>query len=264
MPDLVDWLSTQGHRPLALASTARVLRLKASTVTVQQLVRRADLIVAIGGDGTLLQAARLVGPREVPIMGVNVGGLGFLTEFGLEEAREGISQFHHGHHVEERRMLLTCRCGRRTSYALNDCAMNMNPSGRVIEVAVRSDRLFVNRFVGDGIVVATPTGSTAYSLAAGGPVVHPTMQAILLTPLCPHALAARPIVLPGDAKVRLELTPSSEASILSLDGQIRWPVKPGTTVHISRARFCIRLVTPRRKTYFQILRDKLKWSGSPV
>lgn len=264
VPDFVRWLAAEGCRPLVPENVARVLRLKAFAVPADSLARRADLVVAIGGDGTLLRAARLVGPRETPIMGVNVGGLGFLTEFSLDEARAGVSQFRRGLHLEERRMLLTCRCDRRTGFVLNDCALNMGTSGRVIEVLVRSNRVFVNRFVGDGIVIATPTGSTAYSLAAGGPVVHPTMQAILLTPLCPHALAARPVVLPGDSKVQLELTPGSEAATMSLDGQTRWPVSPGRRVHISRARFCVRLVTPRTKTCFQILRDKLKWSGSPA
>uniref|UniRef100_A0A7C4CE85 NAD kinase n=1 Tax=candidate division WOR-3 bacterium TaxID=2052148 RepID=A0A7C4CE85_UNCW3 len=264
VPDFVQWLAAQGCRPLLADTAARALRIRAFAVAERHLVSRTDLVVAIGGDGTLLRAARLVGARETPIMGINVGGLGFLTEFSLQEARDGILQFRRGRHVEEHRMLLKCRCGKRTGYVLNDCALNMGASGRVIEVLVHSDRLFVNRFVGDGIVIATPTGSTAYSLAAGGPVVHPTMQAILLTPLCPHALAARPVILPGDAKVQLELAPGSEAATLNLDGQTRWPVQPGRPVVLSRARFCVRLVTPQNKTCFQILRDKLKWSGSPV
>lgn len=264
VPEFVRWLETQGLHPFVADTAARALNLSAYAVPSERLVRRSDLVVAVGGDGTLLRAARMIGARETPIMGINVGGLGFLTEFGLEEAKDGISQFCRGLHVEEHRMLLTCRSGRRSGYVLNDCALNMGASGRVIEAIVRSDRVFVNRFIGDGIVIATPTGSTAYSLAAGGPVVHPAMHAILLTPLCPHALAARPIVLPGEAKVLLELTQNSEEAVLSLDGQTRWPVRPGGQVSVSRARFCVRLVTPRGKTCFQILREKLKWSGSPA
>jgi len=264
VPDFVCWLLAEGLRPVVARSTARALRLKVASAPSELLVRRADLVIALGGDGTLLRAARLVGQRQTPIMGVNLGGLGFLTEFGLDEARDGVAAFRRGRHREERRMVLRCRRGARSGFVLNDCALNMGQSGRVVEVLVRSGRTFVNRFVGDGIVVATPTGSTAYSLAAGGPVVHPTMEAILLTPLCPHALAARPIVLPGDARVELELAPESEPAALSLDGQTRWPVTPGRPVRITRARFSVRLVTPRARTCFQILRDKLKWSGSPV
>jgi len=197
-------------------------------------------------------------------MGVNLGGLGFLTEFATGAARRGIRAFVRGRHCEERRMVLACTCGMRTGYALNDCALNMGPSGRVIEVVCRKGRTFVNRYVGDGVVVATPTGSTAYSLAAGGPVVYPTMEAMLLTPLAPHALAARPLILPADVEVELELTRGSEPAVLNLDGQQRQRVVPGRTVRIARAGFVVRLVTPTEHGYFAILRGKLKWSGSQV
>jgi NAD+ kinase len=195
-------------------------------------------------------------------MGVNLGGLGFLTEFSADEAKAGIEDFCCGTHTEERRMVLACRYGRRSGFALNDIAVNMGTANRAIELVAGSGGVLVTRYVGDGVVVATPTGSTAYSLAAGGPVVYPTMQAILLTPLSPHALASRPMILPPDAKVELELSRRSESAILNLDGQERWIIKPGRPLHISRAGFTIRLVTPKGKTYFQILRDKLKWTGS--
>jgi NAD+ kinase len=195
-------------------------------------------------------------------MGVNLGGLGFLTEFSTEEAQPGIEDFCRGTHTEERRMVLACRYGHKSGFALNDIAVNMGPANRAIELVAGSGGVLVTRFVGDGVVVATPTGSTAYSLAAGGPVVYPTMQAILLTPLSPHALASRPMILPPDAKVELELSRRSESAILNLDGQERWMIRPGRPIRISRAGFTIRLVTPKGKTYFQILRDKLKWTGS--
>ncbi|MBM3315734.1 NAD(+)/NADH kinase, partial [candidate division WOR-3 bacterium] len=261
VPGLCRWLRSRGHEPVLATSTARAFKVDVESMPSARLVHRVDLVVALGGDGTLLRAARLVGPREVPVMGVNLGGLGFLTEFSLAEARAGIADFTRGRHREERRIVLTCRSGRRAGIALNDCALNMGPAGRVVEVVVRSGRTFVNRFVGDGIVVATPTGSTAYSLAAGGPVVYPTMSALLLTPLCPHALAARPLVLPGDAAVELQLSRRSDSAMLNLDGQERWPLRPGGSVAVRVADFAVRLVAPRSKTYFQILRDKMKWSG---
>jgi NAD+ kinase len=210
----------------------------------------------------MLRAARLVGNRDVPIMGVNLGGLGFLTEFSVEEAQAGIEAFCQDNHTEERRMVLACGYGRKAGFALNDIAVNMGPANRAIELVASSGGVPVTRFIGDGVVVATPTGSTAYSLAAGGPVVYPTMDAILLTPLSPHALASRPMILPGDARVELELSRRSESAVLNLDGQERWIVRPGQPIRISRAGFTIRLVTPKGKTYFQILRDKLKWTGS--
>jgi NAD+ kinase len=262
VPGLVRRLKAEGHTPILTTGTARFLGVKSESRPSAELVKDVDLVVAFGGDGTLLRAARLVRDRDVPIMGVNLGGLGFLTEFSADEAQAGIAAFCHGNHAEERRMVLACRYGTRSGFALNDIAVNMGPSTRVIELVARSGGVLVTSFVGDGVVVATPTGSTAYSLAAGGPVVYPTMDAILLTPLSPHALGSRPLILPGDAEVELELSRRSETAVLNLDGQERWIVKPGRPVRVSRAGFTIRLVTPKDKTYFQILRDKLKWTGS--
>jgi NAD+ kinase len=260
---LVRWLESNGHEPLACTAPAR-LSLGRIACSQRQLVRQAELVVALGGDGTLLRAARLVGRRETPVMGVNMGGLGFLTAFSTREARAGITAFTRGRHQEEARVVLACRYGSRLGFALNDCCINMGPSGRVIKVIVHSGGKFVNSFVGDGIVVATPTGSTAYSLAAGGPVVFPTMQAILLTPVAPHALAARPLILPAEAEIELETGTDSGPAVLNLDGQQRWPVRPGRPVRISRADFCVRLVVPGHKSYYRILREKMKWSGSRI
>ena len=264
VPELVRRLRSAGHEPLLSTGTARLLQLGSGSCPANGLARRADLVVACGGDGTMLRAARLVGNRDVPIMGVNLGGLGFLTEFSAEEAQAGIEDFCRGSHAEEQRMVLACRYGRKSAFALNDVAVNMGSANRAIELVASSGGVLVTRFVGDGVVVATPTGSTAYSLAAGGPVVYPTMDAILLTPLSPHALASRPVILPGDARVELELSRRSESAVLNLDGQERWEIRPGRPIRISRADFTVRLVTPKDKTYFQILRDKLKWTGSQL
>lgn len=261
---LVTWLHEEGHEPLLSAGTARALRVRATTLSEPRLARAADLVVALGGDGTLLRAARAVGAAGTPVMGVNLGGLGFLTEFSTDEARAGIRRFCRGRHREEPRLVLEVRAGRRHGFCLNDCAVNMGASGRVIKVNARSGASFINRYVGDGVVVATPTGSTAYSLAAGGPVVHPALDAILLTPLCPHALAARPLILAPGTVLTLELVPDSDPALLNLDGQQRWRLAPGATVSVTRAPHALRLVTPRTRTWYRILRDKLKWSGGRV
>ena len=252
VPELARWLRSAGHEPLLSVGAARA----------PKPANKVDLVVAFGGDGTLLRAAHMVAGRDIPIMGVNLGGLGFLTEFSTDEARAGLEDFCHGRHTEERRMVLACTYGSNSGFALNDIAVNMGPANRAIELVAGSGGVLVTRFVGDGVVVATPTGSTAYSLAAGGPVVYPTMEAILLTPLSPHALASRPMILPADAKLEFELSKRSESAVLNLDGQERWTIKPGRPLRISRADFTIRIVTPKGKTYYQILRDKLKWTGS--
>lgn len=262
VPAFASWLESRGHKTLTLSGLN--LRLRARRLTPGRLVRESDLVVALGGDGTLLRAARMVGRLDRPIMGINLGELGFLTEFSTAEARAGIRAFERGRFTEEHRMVLDCRYRSRHGFCLNDCAVNMGTAGRVIEVIARAAGSFVNRFVGDGVVVATPTGSTAYSLAAGGPVVHPAMQAMLLTPLAPHALAARPLILPADTKLELVLSPDSDPAILNLDGQRRWRITPNQPVRITRADFFIRLVTPRHRSYYSILRDKMKWSGSQV
>ena len=264
VPGFSKWLKDEGHEPVVSTPAPRDVRLKLGRVSPARFAKAVDLVVALGGDGTLLRAARKIGDSGTPVMGVNLGGLGFLTEFSTAEARKGISAFGRGKHAEEPRMVLECRCGRRRGFALNDCAVNMGRAGRVIKITARTGASFINRFSGDGVVAATPTGSTAYSLAAGGPVVHPAMDAILLTPLAPHALAARPLILPPDIELSLELDPKSDPARLNLDGQQRWQLKPGSVVRLTRAGFHVRLVVPRNKTYFRILRDKLKWSGSQV
>ncbi|MEO0019060.1 MAG: NAD(+)/NADH kinase [candidate division WOR-3 bacterium] len=259
VPKLVRWLEGQGAELIVLDLPAKGLGAKPAD---KERIKAADLVVALGGDGTLLRAVRMIGKAEKPIMGVNLGGLGFLTAFSINAARAGIKGFIRGDYAEERRMLLSARLGRRVGYALNDCAVNMGPSGRVVEISVYWKERFVNKFSGDGIVVATPTGSTAYSLAAGGPVVFPTMSAFVLTPLCPHALAARPVVLPADEPVVMELTGKSQKAIVTLDGQNRWLIRLGEHLTIRRADFAVRLVVPKGECYFDILRNKLKWSGS--
>ncbi len=260
VPKFVQWLEKQKSELIVVDSPPKGLRLP--KCADKEMIEKADLVVALGGDGTLLRAARMIGRSEKPIMGVNLGGLGFLTAFSITAARAGVKGFMRGDYAEERRMLLSAHLGKRVGYALNDCALNMGFSGRVVEVSVYWKKRFVNKFIGDGIVVATPTGSTAYSLAAGGPVVFPTMFAFVLTPLCPHALAARPVVLPADEAVVMELTGKSQGAIVSLDGQDHWLIKPGVRLTVSRADFSVRLVVPKDGCYFEILRSKLKWSGS--
>ncbi len=261
VPELIHWLKENGFDVSLADKPAMGIR------HFRKGIKDVDLMVALGGDGTLLRAVQIVGERETPIMGVNLGGLGFLTEFSTGEARQGIRDFARGKFGEERRMVLACQMidgagQKKMGYALNDCAVNMGPSGRVVEVVLNWQGQFLNKFVGDGVVVATPTGSTAYSLAAGGPVVYPTMTALVITPLCPHALTARPIVLPGDGTVELELTGKSEEAVVTLDGQHRWVFHRGDRLTVTRAKHAVRLVVPKKKSYFAILRKKLKWSGS--
>lgn len=258
--DLIQFLVSKKIIPLLEISAASQLHQTKIAATDKEIVNSADLIIALGGDGTLLRTARLVGKKEIPIMGVNLGGLGFLTEFSGNEVRTAVADFLNNKYREENRMALMISYKKEKFYALNDCAINMGLDGRVIEVILSRDATFICKLVADGVVVATPTGSTAYSLAAGGPIVFPTMQAILITPLCPHILSARPLVVPASDTLSLELGSRSEKAVLVIDGQERREIKFGEKVVVSQADYYIRLVAPKQKSFYEILRTKMKWS----
>jgi NAD+ kinase len=260
---LLSYLEQKEIEPLLETETANFLKCRHKGVTQSEIVNLAQLIIALGGDGTLLRAARMVGTKETPIMGVNLGGLGFLTEFSVEEVKQALDDFLSGKHREEPRMVLSVQFRGEDFFALNDCSINMGPSCRVIETIIYTDSSYVTRFVADGLVIATPTGSTAYSLAAGGPIIFPTMAAILITPLCPHALAARPLVLPAEESITVELERNSEPAILIVDGQERREFRPGEKITCRKATHKVRLVVPKNKSYYEILRSKMKWSGKP-
>jgi NAD+ kinase len=246
--------------PLLETPAAQVLKQTKNIATDKEILNSADLIIALGGDGTLLRTARLVGNKEIPIMGVNLGGLGFLTEFAGSEVESAVSDFLNDKYREEKRMVLLVSYKKDKFYALNDCAINMGPDGRVIELILSRDSTFICKLIADGVVIATPTGSTAYSLAAGGPIAFPTMEAILITPLCPHILSARPLVAPASDTLTLELGMRTEQAILVIDGQERRVLKFGEKVRVSKADYYIRLIAPKKKSYYEILRTKMKWS----
>ncbi|MDH5683221.1 MAG: NAD(+)/NADH kinase [candidate division WOR-3 bacterium] len=261
--ELLNHLKRKGLEPLLESGVADNLKIGHEGIAGSDLAKSAQLVIALGGDGTLLRAARLIGDKGIPIMGVNLGGLGFLTEFSCEELEEALDDFLCAKHREEQRMVLLVKLRKERFFALNDCSINMGPSCRVIETIIYTDSSYVTRFIADGVVIATPTGSTAYSLAAGGPIVFPTMEAILITPLCPHALAARPLVMPADETMTVELDKQSEPAILIVDGQERREFLPGEKVIFTKAAHKIRLVAPKNKSYYEILRSKMKWGGKP-
>jgi NAD+ kinase len=262
VPSLVRHLRLKGHDVVAERHVCRMLKLGCPSASDRGLAAGSDLVVALGGDGTLLRAARLVGRRGTPIIGVNLGELGFLTEFTYLQARSAVDGFLNGECREEQRMVLEVIHGPRRYFALNDVSINMGRSCRAIEVVLSVNNTYVTRFVSDGVVIATPTGSTAYSLAAGGPIVFPTLEAILITPLCPHALSARPLVAAPEEKIGIELgRKNTEPAPLVVDGQRRGFVQPGDRVVLQKTDFKVRLITPKKRSYYQILRNKMKWGG---
>ena len=225
---------------------------------------KADLVVVVGGDGTLLAAARLLGDRQVPILAINHGGLGFLTEVTLEEMYPAIERVLAGHFITEHRMMMdievTSTDKRGAAYrALNDVVINKGTISRMIELETRVDRQYVSRFRADGLIVATPTGSTAYNLSAGGPIVFPTMSAMIVTPICSHTLTNRPIVLPPGVKVEIVLASASDDVHITVDGQVGMRLEVNDKITVERSPMAVKLVAPADKNYFDVLRGKLKW-----
>ena len=225
---------------------------------------QADLIVVLGGDGTMLATSRLVGNSEAPILGVNYGGLGYLTDFRIEEMYTALEAILEGDFEVDRRVQLDAehfRDGRSLARGrvLNDIVINKAAIARIIEIEVSLNGLFVNSFRADGLIVATPTGSTAYNLSAGGPIVYPSMNAVVLTPICPFTLTNRPIVVPDRAEIELKLPGEHKGVLLTLDGQTGIPLNSGDTVTIRKSETTFNLVQPPNRNYFDVLRNKLKW-----
>jgi NAD+ kinase len=233
-------------------------------VGAEEFQKKADLIVVLGGDGTMISTARLIGNREVLVLGINYGSLGYLTEFRIEEMFSALEDILAGNYKTDRRVMLEIehQRGEKTlgkGRVLNDVVINKAVLARIIEIEVSLDELFVNNFRADGLIVATPTGSTAYSLSAGGPIVYPSMNAVVLTPICPFTLTNRPIVIPDTAEICLRLKNESDGVVLTLDGQIGYQMQTGDCVLIRKSLLTFNLVQPPNRNYFDVLRNKLKW-----
>ncbi|MGH7264865.1 MAG: NAD(+)/NADH kinase [Candidatus Rokuibacteriota bacterium] len=261
---LARWLAGQGRQVLVDRETGRLLDDGATAVERYELPGRVDLIVVLGGDGTLLSVARLVDGLDVPILGVNLGGLGFLTATTLEALYPTLEAVLAGDYTAEDRMLLGAALHRADEpavdyLALNDVVIAKGALGRLIDVEVSVEGQMVTAYRADGLIIATPTGSTAYNLSAGGPIVFPTMDAVILTPICSHALTNRPLVLPAAAPLEVSLLTDTPDVALLIDGQPGPAVRLKDVVRVRRAGARIRLIRDPQKTYFQVLRTKLKW-----
>ena len=224
----------------------------------------ADLAVVVGGDGTLLAAARLLGDRQIPIVAINYGSLGFLTEVTLDEMYPALERILSGDVVTEQRMMMDIRVSRRNTQvagyrALNDVVINKGTLSRMIDLEARVDGQYVSRFRADGLIVATPTGSTAYNLSAGGPIIFPTMGAMIVTPICSHTLSNRPLVLSEGVKIEITLRSAQDDVYVTVDGQVGLNLRMDDHLVVEKSRVAVRLVAPADKNYFDVLRGKLKW-----
>jgi NAD+ kinase len=229
-----------------------------------RLPGQVDVFAVFGGDGTLLYAARLAAGSATPILGINLGSLGFLTEVKLERMKPAFEALLSGNYHLEDRMLLKVEVFRNNELverymALNDAVINKGALARIIEVEVKVGAQLVSTFRGDGLIISTPTGSTAYSLSAGGPIVFPTLAAFIITPICPHALTNRPVVVPDSGTIDVTLLHGADV-MLTVDGQVGMPLAARDALRLQKATPSVRLVLPEGNTFFKILREKLKWS----
>jgi NAD+ kinase len=263
---IADWAQRQGVALLADNSLAAVPAY-ATPYPQEQVAALSDLLVVLGGDGTMIGAARLVGGRGTPVLGINLGWLGYLTEFAVDDTVVALDHLLSGDYESEQRTMLDWECLRddariAANTALNDVAINRSALSRVIEIDCCIGSRAVTTYRGDGLIVATPTGSTAYNLSAGGPIVYPGTCAICIAPICPHTLTNRPIVLPDTMEIMLRIDTREQEVMLTSDGQTGLPLTTGDVIKLRKSEKTFNTVLPRDRDYFQILRDKLKWSGS--
>jgi NAD+ kinase len=261
---LLEWFAKRGIRAVYDTETAASLRDESGGRPREMLAQESDLLLVLGGDGTLLAAAREAAPRGIPVLPINLGSLGFLTSFTLGELYSALEGTLAGQLAASERVMLNASLMREgetieSQLVLNEAVITKGALARMIEIELSIDEDFVCRYRADGLIVATPTGSTAYSLSAGGPIVHPAVESIILTPICPHTLSDRPLVVGDTCNVEMRLRGAAESVYLTLDGQKGVLMQSEDRVAIVRAKERLKLIQPHRKSYYEILRSKLKW-----
>lgn len=262
LKDLLPWLKARGCDVFLDKETAESLNISGHQRS--QIPALVDGIIVLGGDGTMLSVARLVGERGIPVLGVNIGGLGFLTAVHRDDVYEVLERVIGGECPVEERMMLTARVLRHSEniaehLVVNDVVVNKGALARIIDLETYIDNNYVATFKADGLIVSTPTGSTAYALSAGGPIVYPTLNSIILAPICPHTLTNRPIVLPDDVQVEIMLTSIKEDVFLTVDGQVGLSLRRSDIIQVKKSAFTAKFMIPCKRDYFEILRTKLKW-----
>jgi len=266
---LTEWLHQRGITIVGLPEIQRE-QIEHQTgcaievATEIEIAKQVDLILVLGGDGTMIATARMLGDTETSVIGVNYGGLGYLAEFRIEEMFTALESILAGDYKLQKRVMLSVELRRGDAIVtqnrvLNDVVINKSALARIIEIETYLNGQFVNLFRADGLIVATPTGSTAYNLSAGGPIIFPSMNAVVITPICPFTLSNRPIVVPDDSVIDVRLMTEKEEVALTLDGQVGFPLQVGDRVVIRKSDTSFNLVQPKNRNYFDLLRDKLRW-----
>jgi len=265
--EIMGFLSNRGCKTLKDMRTAAVIG-DTSFDSDEDIQSNAHLIVVLGGDGTLISAVRILGVKETPILGINLGRLGFLTETIADEAVGALKDVLDGDYRIERRMKLHSHLLREDEKmleidVLNDIVINKSDAARIFETTVYIDGMLVNEYRADGLIIATPTGSTAYSLAAGGPIVHPSLETMIITPICPQGLSNRPIVISDDSEVSITVNAAEKGSVsITYDGQVFRKLDKSKIITVKKASTVTNLVVPKSKNYYSLIREKLGWGIS--
>lgn len=266
---LLAWLA---RRDIALYAGPRLDRKlvtgvsghQLGVVELEQMPGVVDLIIVLGGDGSMIGTSRIMGDYNIPVLGINYGTLGYLSEFRVEELFPALEAVLQGDYEIEERVRLAVELVRDDTLllhnrALNEVVVNKGALSRILDIEARMNCQLISHYRADGLIISTPTGSTAYNLSAGGPVIYPSMNALVITPICPFKLSDRPIVVPDDATIELSLHTPREEVYLTLDGQVGHPLQVGDSVSIRKSTTTFKIVHPANRNYFDVLRDKLRW-----
>ena len=263
---IIDWLNSKKVKVYIEGNKGKEIGKEELNCPTEKFLKNVDLIISLGGDGTLLRAARLVAAEDIPLFGVNLGGLGFLTQIGIDDLEKSLEKLYRERYFLDERMMLNCTVKRREEEikkftALNDVVIGKGAFARIISLATYVNNDYVITYSADGLVVSTSTGSTAYSLSAGGPIVNPSINSIMLTPICPHTLSARPFIIGENDQVKIKLESSEEKVMVTIDGQEGFVLKSKDEVIIKKSDHKAQLITFKEKSFYAILREKLGWSG---
>jgi len=263
---IVDWLSFKNIKIYIEGDKGKTIGREDLSCPIEKFLNKVELIISLGGDGTLLRAARLSASTDIPVFGVNLGGLGFLTQIGIDDLEKSLEKLYQEKYFLDERMMLDGSVKRKGKEikkftALNDIVIGKGAFARIICLATYVNDDYVITYSADGLVISTSTGSTAYSLSAGGPIVNPGINSMILTPICPHTLSARPLIIGENDQVRITLESNEEEVMVTIDGQEGFTLEPEDEVIVKKSSHKARLITFKEKSFYAILREKLRWSG---
>jgi len=264
--EIITWAGENGFDFLICEELIPLVGHKEKSHARAELGKRSDVLISLGGDGTMLASARAVGEHQTPILGINLGGVGFLTEINCNDLTNTLNRLKRGDYFIEKRMVLQTEVDgtkKLDQYALNDVVLDKGEVARLFLMHLYLQDEFICSYSADGLIVSTPTGSTAYCLAAGGPIINPRLNAIIVSPICPHTLASRPIVFSESETLKVVVELSSRHAVLTIDGQVAFNLRSGSSVSIRKAEHSVNLIKFRDRSFYDILRTKLHWGARP-